>query len=258
MKIGISPSCFYPEKVEDGFKKICELGAKTSEMFFNSPSEMKPPILSELKKMKENYGVEIRSVHPCTSGFESHFFFSAYDRRRLDGVEFYKNYFEAANQLGADTVVFHGATNKNYIEPEFYAECYGLLHNVAREQGVYMAHENVREHLCCDPEYMKKVGDCIGEDFQIVLDIKQCRRSGFSEYDFIRLFKGQIAQVHISDYTRDMDCIPPGFGEYDFEKLFAALKDAGYDKTALIELYRKGFGEPWELKKAMDFLYKKQ
>ena len=256
MKVGISSSCFYPENVEDGFKKVGELGAKTAELFFNSPSETKPPILSELKSIREYYGIDVRTVHPCTSGFESFFFFSTYDRRRYDGVEFYKNYFQAANEIGAEAVVFHGGKNNKYIEPEFYAECYSLLADAAKEQGVVMAHENVNKFLCSDPEYMKKVGDFIGEDFRIVLDIKQCRRSGFDEADFIRLFGDKIIQVHISDYTAQRDCVPPAQGEYDFTKLFSLLKNAGYDKTALIELYSHSYNEAEELKTAMDFLNK--
>ena len=48
MEIGMSSSCFYPENIEDGFKKVGELGAKTAELFFNSPSETKPPCVEEL------------------------------------------------------------------------------------------------------------------------------------------------------------------------------------------------------------------
>lgn len=256
MEIGISSSCFYPENIEDGFKKVGELGAKTSELFINSPSEMKPPIINELKSIRDYYGIKIRSVHPCTSAFETFFFFSAYGRRRYDGVEFYKNYFEAANEIGAKLVVFHGALGKNYIEPDFYAEWYGLLHNAALEHGICIAHENVRDHLCCKPEYMKALADRIGDSFRMVLDIKQCRRSHVSENDFLENFKGKIAQVHVSDFTAERDCIPPGCGEYNFEKFLKALKLAGYDKSVLIELYRGGFGEPEELKFAMDYLNK--
>ena len=257
MEFGISSSCFYPANIEDGFKKVGELGAKTAELFVNSPMEMKPPIMTELKAIREFYGMNIRSLHAFTSAFETFFFFSAYDRRRYDGVEFYKRYFEAANEIGAKYIVFHGALNKSEIEPEFYAECYSLLHNAAREQGVYVAHENVWDHLCAQPEYMKKLADLIGDDFRMVLDIKQCRRCGVSEFDFINLLGEKIAQVHISDYREGQDCLAPGTGCYDFGKLFSALNCAGYNESALIELYRQNYGEPEEIGASLSYLKEK-
>lgn len=254
MEIGMSSSCFYPEKIEDGFEKVGELGAKTAEIFINSACEMQSPIFDKLLKMRDYYGIEVRTVHPFTSGFEGFLFFSAYDRRRYDGVEFYKRYFDAANRLGAEAIVLHGGQLKTDTDMERYAESYALLHNAAREQGVYIAHENVREKVCSTPENMKKLADYIGDEFRMVLDIKQCRRSGVSEYDFIRLLGDKIIQVHVSDYLGDEDCLAPGVGKYDFKKLFSVLKDAGYDRTALVELYRHNYGEPEEIRTAMDYL----
>lgn len=254
MKIGMSSSCFYPENIEDGFKKVGELGAKTAEVFVNSACEMRSPIFDELLSIQNYYGIEVRTLHPFTSGFESFLFFSAYDRRRYDGVEFYKRYFDAANRFGAEAVVLHGGQIKPDTDMERYAEGYALLHNAAREQGVYIAHENVREKVCSTPENMKKLADYIGDEFRMVFDIKQCRRSGVSEYEFIRLLGDRIIQVHVSDYLGDEDCLAPGVGKYDFKKLFSALKNAGYDRTALVELYRHNYGEPEEIRAAMEYL----
>lgn len=254
MKIGISSSCLYPEKIEDSLKKVGELGVKTAEIFVNSPSEIVSPIIDELKSIREYYGIEIRSVHPFTSAFETFMFFTNYERRKKDSLDFYRGYFKAAEQLGAEMVVFHGGLSSSGYDPEYYAECYGRLHSAAKDYGAFVAHENVREHLCCDPEYMKKLSDYTGDDFRMVLDIKQCRRSGFSEFDFIRLLGDKIAQVHISDFDEKHDCIAPGCGKYDFGKLFSALENAGYNNSALIELYRSNFGKVEELKTSMDYL----
>lgn len=254
MKIGMSSSCFYPEKIEEGFKKVGELGAETAELFINSPSEMQSPVIDELSKIQKYYGIKVRSVHPFTSAIEPFFFFSSYDRRRYDGVEMYKKYFEAANRVGAEAIVFHGGSSKSQTDIDFYAKCYALLHNAAREQGVFLAHENVVNHMCSSPEYMKKLADRIGDDFRMVLDIKQCRRSEESEFDFIRLLGDKIIQLHISDYDSDNDCLAPGVGKYDFKRLFSELNRAGYDKSALIELYNQNYGEPKEIRTAMEFL----
>lgn len=247
MKIGISSSCLYPMTVEESLRTVGRLGAKTCEIFFNSYSELKKPLITKLREIKDYYGMDVRSVHPFTSAYESILFFSNYERRALDGVEFYKNYFEAANELGAEMVVLHGGHSFTNLSAEKYAESYIMLNDAAMENGIYIAHENVRDHLCCNPEFMKALADIVGDSFRMVLDIKQCRRSGESEYDFIDLLGDKIFQVHVSDYQGNLDCLAPGTGDYDFGKLFSKLQNVGYDKTAIIELYRHNFGEPSEL-----------
>ena len=74
------------------------------------------------------------------------------------------------------------------------------------------------------------------------------------EGDYRKLLGDKIAQVHISDYRDGEDCLAPGTGCYDFGKLFSALNAAGYNESALIELYRQNYGEPAEIGTALSFL----
>ena len=101
---------------------------------------------------------------------------------------------------------------------------------------------------------MKKVADLVGDDFKAVLDIKQCRRTNQNEFEFINLLGGKIAQVHLSDGTAEHDCLAPGAGKYDFGKLFKALKAHGYDKTAVIELYRDNFKDENDIINSLKYL----
>ncbi len=254
MQIGISSSCLYPMITEDSLRTVGELGAKTAEIFFNSYSELKKPLLDEIKSIKDHYGINVRSIHPFTSAYEAVLFFGGYGRRLTDGIEFYKNYFEAANEIGAEMVVLHGG--RAYLEttPEEYAESYIPLHEAALREGVHIAHENVHNHHCGNPLFMKALADIVGDSFRMVLDIKQCRRCGESEFDFINLLGDKIYQVHISDCLPGRDCLAPGAGEYDFGKFFEKLRSVGYDKTAIIELYRHNYGKTEELKTAKSYL----
>lgn len=257
MEIGVSSSCFYPALVEDSFRQAAQLGIKTAEIFVNSYCELSGSALRELKAIKDFYSINVRSVHPFTSAFETVMFFSNYERRLTDSIEFYKNYFNAANELGAQMIVMHGGKTALPISPEEYASDFSRLMESARESGLYIAHENVREHHCENPAFMKKVADLVGDDFRMVLDIKQCRRSHVSEYDFIRLLGGKIAQVHLSDNGgKGQDCLAPGKGNYDFKKLFSALNDAGYDKSAVIELYSNDFDGSDDIKRSLTYLEK--
>lgn len=254
MEIGVSSSCFYPAVIEESLEAVGRSGAKTAEIFFNSVCELGGKYLQELCRIKEYYNIQVRSIHPFTSGFEPYLLFSGYERRLNDGIEFYKRYFETANILGAELIVLHGGKSPKKYTPELYAESYLKLHNAARKEGVYIAHENVNNCLCSDPHYMKKVADLIGDDFKMVLDIKQCRRTGQSEFEFIDLLGEKIAQVHLSDGAPGHDCLAPGAGEYDFKKLFAALKSHGYDNTAVIELYRDNFKDDEDIGASLKYL----
>lgn len=254
MEIGVSSSCFYPALIEESFEAVGRSGAKTAEIFFNSACELEGEYLKKLCRIREYYGIQVRSIHPFTSAFEPFMFFSNYERRTNDSIDFYKRYFAAANMLGAQLVVLHGGKSRKRYSPELYAENYLNLHNAARKEGVFIAHENVNNCLCSDPHYMKKVADLVGDDFKAVLDIKQCRRTNQNEFEFINLLGGKIAQVHLSDGTAEHDCLAPGAGEYDFEKLFKALKAHGYDKTAVIELYRDNFKDENDIINSLKYL----
>lgn len=254
MEIGVSSSCFYPELIEKSLETVGHLGAKTAEIFFNSPCELEGKILKELCRIKEYYGIQIRSVHPFTSGYEPFLIFSSYSRRTNDSIDFYKRYFAAANELGAELVVLHGGRDRKGYTPELYAENYIKLHNEARKSNLFIAQENVNSFYCSDPYIMKKIADAVGDEFRMVLDIKQCRRTNQSEFEFIDLLGDKIAQVHLSDGTAKHDCLAPGSGEYDFGKLFEALKSHGYDKTAVIELYRDNFKEENNIKESLKYL----
>lgn len=261
MEIGISTSCYYPLETEKSLTLVGQSGVKTCEIFVNAPSEMKGDGLARLKSIRDEYGLQVRTVHPFSSAFESYLLFGNYPRRNRDGVELYKNYFEFAAQMGAEAVVLHGALSKFGISPEEYAENYSALIEAGLSFGIYTAHENVKEHLCASASYLKKVADFVGENFRMVLDVKQTRRSHENEYEFIDLFPDKIIQVHVSDVPRGKnfstargDCVPPGQGEYDFAKLFCALGNAGYDKSCLVELYSHNYGEYSEVAEAAEYL----
>ena len=254
MQIGLSSSCFYPELVEKSLEKVGESGVKTAEVFLNSECETHGEVLRRLREIKEAYGLNIRSLHPFTSAFETIMLFSEYERRTIDSFEFYKKYFYAAGELGAQYIVIHGGRCLVPISPACYAERYARFASLAKEYGVCAAHENVVNHYCQSPQFMKQVADFVGDDFRMVLDIKQCRRSSVSEWDFIRLLGDKIAQVHISDGLPGKDCMPPGEGRYDFGRLFGALQSAGYDESVVVELYHSGFSSFEQIERALLYL----
>lgn len=80
----------------------------TLKSFFYSPRELKEDYVQKLAQICKQAGIRVASVHPFTSGSESLYFFSEYPGRFEDGLEIYRNYFRAAQILGAQLLVFHG------------------------------------------------------------------------------------------------------------------------------------------------------
>ncbi|MBQ8783917.1 MAG: sugar phosphate isomerase/epimerase [Clostridia bacterium] len=256
MDIGISSSCFYPGNTEEAFESACRLGAKTAEIFFNCSEEMQMPIIGEINEIKNHYGVPVRTIHPYTSFAEPFMLFGGYERRTNEGIDFYKRYFEAAAYLGAEYVVIHGGKPIFKKDELDYFEVFARLCEEGKKFGVLPAHENVYMRAGSDAGFLKRLKRYLCDDFKLVLDIKQSRRCGVDEYELIRLFGKDIVRLHISDYDKSRDCIPPGEGKYDFKKLFSSLKENGYDRSALIELYSWSWESTAQIEKSVEYLEK--
>ncbi len=255
MQIGVSSSCFYPLETEKSLIKLGELGVKKAEIFVNSSSELQKSFISEICKIKDFYSIDILSFHPFTSFGEGFYIFSEYYRRFLDSLEMYKPMFEAAKTLGAEIFVLHGAKNIREISDEEYAERFLRFCNTAKDFGITVAHENVVDYVGQTPQFMKYLQNRLGENFKMVLDIKQARRAKQDPYEFIEAVGESIVHLHLSDFTDDEDCKPPfENGKFDFQKLFEKMNGIGYKGNAVIEVYRHNFKEAAELGDAMHYL----
>lgn len=257
MNIGASSACFYPLETEKSFKKICEMGFSHSEIFFNSPCELDPVFISEIKKIRDYYGINVISLHPYRSFSEGYDFFSNYKRRFYDAAEHYKRFYEAANELGAKYIVMHGSKNKSEIPLEEYAQRFGELDNIARSFGCRVAHENVVNFVSASPDFMKFMKTSLNDNFTAVLDVKQARRAGFDPVKFIDVLGKNIVHVHLSDFNETQDCIAPSEkGLFDFGSFFSALKNIDYKGDAVVELYSDGYKDSREIFSGAEYLKK--
>jgi len=254
MSIGVSTSCYYPLETELAFKKIAALNVKTCEIFFNSFSELEGPFLKEICRIRDACGMRIPSVHPFFSFGEPYLLFSEYERRFYDSLEFYKKYFEAANILGAKILAMHGGKASNYVSDELFFERFAKLAETGREQGIIVAQENVLNYRSQSPNLLFEMKKYIGDDFKIILDIKQAARAGYSAFEFIEIMAGSIAHIHISDCCDEQDCMPPGEGNFDFVRLLAEMKALKYQGDYIIELYRHNFGDDSQIVKSMQYM----
>lgn len=236
-RAGISSACFYPEATEISFLKACKSGVKNVEIFFNAFSELEKTFINELIAIKEYYDASIPSVHPFMSFAEPYFLFSSYERRFHESIDFYKRFFEITNKLGADYFIFHGMKLPGTIHRDLYIERFAKLTDIGKNEGIKVCQENVVKFISENPLFIEQMKNSIGNDFSMVLDIKQARKANFSPYDFIDMAGKHIRHIHISDYNENCVCIPPLEGRFNFPEFFDKLKGIGYDGKFIIELY---------------------
>lgn len=254
MSIGVSSSCLYPMPPRESLEILGKLGVKTCEVFINSSSELTVGYAQKLNEIKNEYGMDIVSVHPFTSFAETTMLFSEYKPRFFDMLDYYKTAYETAAALGAKIFVIHGSKLPAKITHEEYFERFAMMIEEGRKFGITVTPENVNNHLSENPEFMKEMRAYFGKEFKMVFDVKQANRAGFNPLAFAEEFAENIIHIHLSDHNKDFDCLPPSKGNFDFAKLSEIMKKVGYNGNYVVELYRHNYSEPEELAQAMHYL----
>lgn len=258
MAVGISTACFYPLETESALIETGKLGAECVEIFINSPHELDKDYIDRFAEIQKQYGMRVQSFHTYASFTESYYYFSSYYRRFTESLEEFRRYFYGMHTLGAELLVMHGAKIPGSIPDEQVFERFDLLQNIAKSEGVTLCQENVVHYRSESPAYLEKMRDALGDNFSMVLDIKQARRTGIDPYVFVDKFADSIKHVHISDYTPERDCVVPFCenAQFDFKRFFAALRAKGYQGDYIIELYENGYAAPSQIADARDILKK--
>lgn len=246
MTSGISTACLYPEYTEIALKTLASGGVDSIEVFFNCEEEISRPMLHEMKSITENAGTRIISLHPYTSPLEPIMFFSGYKRRFDEGRDMYKAYYEAANILGAELVVFHGGHRAAALSYGEYFDRFGILMEDALKCGNELCHENVERCMSWCPQFFAQMKSALPHA-GFVFDIKQAVRAGQDVFDFAEVMGNSIRHVHFSDHDSEHDCLPPGKGIFNTANFLSLISKNGFSGGVIVELYRKNFGDIVEL-----------
>jgi sugar phosphate isomerase/epimerase len=239
---------------EEALDVLLLLGVKTFEIFFNSPSELKPEFIGVLKEKLEAHGAQVRSLHPFSSMMEAYMFFSDYERRFLDMLEFYENYFKAAELLGADILVIHGDRELARIDEAQYFKRFKALVERGEARGLRVAQENVFGHRSAHSDFLSRFREALGDSAYFVFDVKQAVRSGEKPEDIIKAMGERIVHVHVNDNTEEADCLLPGQGQMDYSELKSGLDAENVNADWIIEVYRSNYKQPEQLKQALELL----
>ena len=258
MTFGVSSACFYPKPTEQAVELLGKAGIHQIEIFYNSFSELEQPFTYRLKELLRRYDMEVKSVHPFSSSFEPYMFFTDYERRFQDILEFYKQCYDCMNQLGAEILVFHGDRKDSFFPEEQYFERFFRLTEQAASYGITVAQENVARCRSHSTLFLKRMCQAL-PNASFVLDIKQAVRSRQDPFELVELFGKRLVHVHASDHNSEMDCLPIGQGNFDYVRFFQTLKSVEYNNSLILELYRNNFRDIDDLIlsiKQMEIYYK--
>lgn len=244
--IGVSTACLYPLETEKSFETLGKSGIGTTEIFFNALCELSPKFIRQLKKIKDEYGMKVVSVHPTMSLAESFMLFSAYARRYDEGISQYKRYAEVAAELGAEYIIMHGGKPNDVLDNYGYCERFARIADAVKESGAQLLQENVVNYRAGNLEMLKYMAETL-DDVGFCIDVKQSVRGGYSPFDALEAVSGHIRHLHISDHTAENDCMLPLRGNFDFAGFFKTADDLGYCGAAMIEVYRNAYKNTEEI-----------
>ncbi len=254
MIAGVSTACLYPKPVEESLYDLAVNGISCAEVFINTHSELQKSFAHEIKRILDRFDVSCASVHPFFNELEQFMFFSDYERRTLDSLEYCKLFFRFMNITGAEIFVLHSP--KAVKSKDFFCERFSRLYRLGKEHGVTVAIENVSRCQSGSSLFIKDIAKMLGDEFSFVLDTKQAVRAGETPFKFLEAAGNRIAHVHISDSGEFGDCLPIGKGRFNFKLFFEKLYALNPDCSVILELYRKNFSNISELVSSYNTLSK--
>jgi len=180
--------------------------------------------------------------------------FSDYARRYLDGLELYKQYCQAACELGAKILVMHGDRLGNTrITDNEYFERFDKLTKIGQSFDVTVAQENVFGYKSSNVDFIFKMKKNL-PNVKFVFDVKQELRAGCGKMNMARAMGESICHTHINDSTNEKDCLLPFDGDGNYSPLFNLLKSIHYKGAVIIEVYRNNFKDTNDLVRSYKLL----
>lgn len=256
MEIGMSLACLYPLEPEKVVPIAKSLGIHVCEIFLNTFSELDEKYLIQLRKKCDEANIRVYSIHPFTSAIENYFFFSPYPRRIEDATKIYHRYADAAKILGASVVNIHGDRGIGLEDIQAYLNCAAPLRELQQQTNVIFSLENVFYNSVNHPEFVARLRQ-MASDLRFTFDIKQAFKGEQNPYDLVEAMGNAVVNFHANDRDDAHICLLPGKGEVDYGRILSSLLKNGYQGPGLIEVYRKNFDDPEEIRTAKFYLEEK-
>lgn len=256
MKCGMSSACFIGKaNTEDTIEIMQKMGVEEAELFLCCPSEFEADYAKELRKRTDDAGIKVHSVHPFALGYEPQLY-SIYERSQKDAEKIFSRIADTARILGAEAYTFHGPANIKYSKffklhyPSF-AKRTKRLSDIAMDNGVHLAYENVFWCAFSNPDFVKSIDEYEDlSDLRFTFDVKQAMQSKYKCEDYIRAMGERLITVHLCDtYKREDEVAPtmPFKGEANFAAVKKELERIKFAGPLMLEVYASNYSDMSQL-----------
>lgn len=244
LRLGVSSGALYPEvATEEVPAAAAELGVFDLEVLLQTAGEYQPLFVKELRTNVEYVGCRVHALH----SFQGlHPVVAPYKRRREEAVALFRRGIEAAAELGARAIVWHGLSRQEVNGPAAWD---GFLHatetlaGYCAEAGVTLAVENVSWCVLSSVRDAMAFAARIPElgppgSIGFAFDPFQAAEAGANPFMLLAAMEGALVDVHLSDRSEDDPAgrhLPPGDGDLPWPALIRAVAATGYAGPMMIE-----------------------
>jgi sugar phosphate isomerase/epimerase/predicted metal-dependent hydrolase len=218
------------------------MGVADLELLLQTAGEYDPAFVRVVNANVAAAGCRVHAIH---SFQQLHPVTTPYLRRREEAITLFRRGVDAAAELGARAIVWHGLTREaNGLEAwDAFLGVAERLGGYCAEAGVTLAVENVSWCVLSSVRDVMAFAARIPElgpagSIGFAFDPFQAASAAANPFMVLAAMEGALVDVHLSDHAENNPAarhLPPGDGDLPWPALIRAIAAAGYDGPMMIE-----------------------
>lgn len=235
LRLGLSSGALYPHVVTEEVPAVAAAAGVTEiEVMLQTSGEYEIPVIRMLAANAAAAGVRVTSLHSWAG---LHPFFTAYARRTAEAHARFDRAIEAARELGARAIVWHGPHAAGLSGPEGFERFLGVVAELAPRFAaaeITLAIENVSYCLLARVRDVAAFAARLPElgppgSVGFAFDPFQAASAGANPFMMLAAMGEHVADVHLSDHRAGdpgSRHLPPGEGDLPWPALLRAIAGA--------------------------------
>ncbi|MDQ3227476.1 MAG: DUF309 domain-containing protein [Chloroflexota bacterium] len=243
LRLGLSTGALYPIATEEVPDMAARAGLFDLEIMLQTPGEYGSSFIHELNARCRAAGCRVHAIHLWQ---ELHPLLSPYERRAREGRTLFARAIDAAAELGAKVILWHGPKRAEMRTPSaqpHFLDAVADLGSACAAAGLRLAVENVswcalasvRDVLAFSAAV--KEFDPRAERIGFAFDPFQADEAGANPFMMLAAMENRVFDVHLSDRreaTPEMRHLSPGEGDLPWPALLRAISGS-YSGPLMLE-----------------------
>lgn len=256
MKLGMFTSGYQRNPLEHCFEDARRFGYDFIELWGGRPHAFAPDLkageIENIKRLIDKYEMPVTGYTPEHNAYPYNFMIGS-EMQRRDAVEYLKLCLDMAKEMGADYMLVSPA-HAGYLAT--YEEIWERLEKTVRELGDHAEKVGVKLVVEALTPYESNAFKSANDAVELFKRIDSPYVVGmcdlvppFVQHESILAYLDKLGDkmyhLHIIDGEQGTDShIVPGEGSIPIPELMKELKEAGYNRTATLELVTGYINEP--------------